>query len=408
MRRNPGFLFLAIAAALFAAAAMRADSPRFTIESIVIHGTRFTSADILIAESRLQRGQSYAEGDLRNAMARINRLPFVLHTDFRLEKGSARGLYVLDVTIVEAKPFFVNFQSLNETISTVRLVSVTFDPDTQTVHTEYAPVLARNSEEATTIGGRWFVGRSGVAYASTDRGIDERYSAGYTQYDLFGSRASLSVVAQYRDLTAATPDVSREARSSDHLALQISGAFPLFENQAIHAAWYRQTDPYIASDAVHFLHDDTAELSWIYDTTNDLVFPTSGVVAKAGVQSKKSYLIDGVRFDDRWNRDAGISAAKYWELTPLQSASLHGSANSVVDHRYREYQLGGGYSASLWNRERTIHTGDLRLEVEVNRNFLRYADATSYGTARAGLAFRNAWGVVRVDFRYLGWRHTAP
>jgi len=392
------------ALALHARAAL-AELPRFTIESIRIEGTRFTSPHILVAESRLVEGQSYAEADLRHAIGRINRLPFVLHTDFHLEKGSARGKYVLVVSIVEAKPVFVSFQSLQEAMATVRIISVTFDPDTQTVSTELAPMIARHNEETSTIGARWFVGGNGVAIASVDRGPDTRYSAGYTQYDVLGTRASINVLAQVREVAALPAEFAGDPAIGDRLALQISAALPVFDNQAIRATWYRQSDPYLIGGAARYLHDDRAELSWIYDTTNDQLFPTSGVVAKMGLESKKLYVFDGTRFDGRWNRDAGASAAKYWEVTPLQTLALHGSAHSVSDRAYREYQIGGGYSASLWDRERTIRHGDLRVELEAERNFLHYGDATSYATARAGLAFRNAWGVVRLDFRYLGWRH---
>ena len=71
-----------------------ATTPNFFIEKIEVR------------ETRLREGEEYSEAELRDASARLMRLPFLLSAEFSLEKGSERGRYVLVVTINETKPFF--------------------------------------------------------------------------------------------------------------------------------------------------------------------------------------------------------------------------------------------------------------------------------------------------------------
>ena len=114
---------LVIALLLAAAGLARADEPvRFLIESISIEGARYSSPRILIAESRLTEGRSYSEAELRDAMFRIKRLPFVLHTDFRLAKGTERGRYVLVIAIEETKPLFLRIDSIHQALQTRELM----------------------------------------------------------------------------------------------------------------------------------------------------------------------------------------------------------------------------------------------------------------------------------------------
>ena len=270
-------------ALLFVAAVARADEPvRFLIESITIEGARYSSPRILIAESRLTEGHSYSEAELRDAMFRIKRLPFVLHTDFRLAKGTERGKFVLVIAIEETKPLFVQFDSIHNAIDTMEL-----DQPFHLDHPTFHKSLLRISNDYYTLGGRWFVGAKGVITAATDQsrchynglcGVRQPgYSLGYTQYDLFGSRASIAAVVQYReasmDLPSYVPGNGRRTLSfGDHLTYQLTGAVPLFGNNAARATLSRQVE--IANtDRQHF---DQGELAWLYDTTDDPLFPHRG------------------------------------------------------------------------------------------------------------------------------------
>jgi outer membrane protein assembly factor BamA len=73
---------------------------------IEVRDAKRVSPEVVVAESRLREGADYSEADLRDAAARLTRLPFLLSAEFSLEKGSERGRYVLVVTINETRTFF--------------------------------------------------------------------------------------------------------------------------------------------------------------------------------------------------------------------------------------------------------------------------------------------------------------
>lgn len=78
---------------------------RFLIETITVEGVgREAARGIIVAESLLQEGESYSEDELRKAVYRVKRLPFVVEADFSLKKGSERGAYELVITVEETKP----------------------------------------------------------------------------------------------------------------------------------------------------------------------------------------------------------------------------------------------------------------------------------------------------------------
>lgn len=415
----PRFLTLA-AVVLIACTAAADDLPRFPIEKISIEGTKYASASIVVAESRLVEGKDYSEPELRDAVARINRLPFVLHTDFRLEKGSARGLYTLVITIEETKPLFVRYRSLNSFIAGRQYRG---DPREPIDEDKFYNVLFRGHNEYTTAGARMFVGKSGVAHASVDYGDRNRFGLGYTHYDVFGTRASLSALVRYHEYSFDFPEGfgaigRRDLSFTDHLEYELAAAVPLSGNHALRASWARATYP-IPSQAIdpvtgrpagelriiRFI-DDRPTLSWIYDSTNDPTFPTRGTRAAAGVNFQKAR-----RYPDwrkGWLQQYEVGARRYWELTPRNSASAGATAVTRYSNDLREYQIRFGYGADLWGRNRSLRHGDLRFELDLARNFLDYPDDVSYGVGTAAFAFRNAWGVVRLEFEYTGWRRGYP
>jgi outer membrane protein assembly factor BamA len=393
----------------------RAADPQFFVESIRVDGIRYASAHVVVAESRLVTGRSYSEAQLRDAVARVHRLPFVIHTDVRLEKGSERGRYVLVITIEETKPLFVDYQSSFE-----QLPLFHSNGSTTTLHLH---------NDFTTVGGRLFIGSRGMLSGSAALNGNNRFAAsdpvyalGYTQYDLFGTRASVALLTQYRESSFNVIGFDqifagrRTMSFGDHLTWDLSFAIPLRGNNAIRGSWHRETfitdvNPQGKDEIVRKLFDHP-QLSWVYDTTDDLLFPTRGSYAEAGFDGLKR-----VRLVFEPGSRQNVDAHYYWDngfaghlrrYKPLTShQSIFGGVDTYTRQSAHGYEVDPhvGYAVTLLSRP-LLGYSELRFEAETGRSIYRYTTNASFGYARAGLAIRNSWGVARIDFRYTGWEHT--
>lgn len=78
----------------------------FVIERIVVEGVRHGSEKIVLSELLLTLGAAYTEAQLREALHRVKRLPFVVEADLSLRKGSERGRFELVVSVSQAWPLF--------------------------------------------------------------------------------------------------------------------------------------------------------------------------------------------------------------------------------------------------------------------------------------------------------------
>src|SRR5438270_12828530 len=78
---------------------------RFLIEKITVEGPKAAVANIVRVEMLLREGGSYTEDQLRQAIYRVHRLPFVLDASFSLRKGSRRGAFELVVEVQPARWF---------------------------------------------------------------------------------------------------------------------------------------------------------------------------------------------------------------------------------------------------------------------------------------------------------------
>jgi hypothetical protein len=415
LRRSHLLVALALA---FAGHASAEEVPRFTIERITFAGASGRAAEILAAESRLREGGTYTEADLRDAVSRIDRLPFVVHSDFRLEKGSERGLYVLAVTIVETLPVFVSFHSLQHWVDTIRVAAIHPSAPDEPPHIEYRNTVEHGAEDRGTVGGRWFLGARGVVHAAVDYsscgGCPSRFprlSAGYTRYGLLGSNATLSIVTQYRNTPFALPaSFTGDTGVSfpDRLAYEVTLAVPLFRNEAVRAQVYRQKDPfaYPVKDGtgtvvrVERFDYDTVSLAWLHDTTDDPLFPTRGTSLRVSAESRdRIRLRDGRPARER-DRDWSAAATRHWDLSNVHSVFAAAELQTLNDRAFRETRAGAGYVATLAN-------GDLRFETRAEVVLAEYGSATAYGRARAGLALRGRWGIVGLAAEYIGWRDRA-
>ncbi len=251
------------------------DEPNFYIETITVEGLIRASSVILVSESRLETNQEYTESQLRQAVYRINRLPFVVESRFSLRKGSERNTYELVITVEETERFF-------------------FGVDLRGSHREYASRYGSfedsSADSRLTAGIRQFIGAGGVLYGSVqpgynsagDQGVVGTYSAGYTQYNLFDKPISLTLGLSYQDANF------RIERYSFGLAFQLP------RSQKLQLSWHASS-----SDFTSFCVSDPSEpvipctsssssqnilLDWRYDTSDDLLFPTHGTVISATAQ----------------------------------------------------------------------------------------------------------------------------
>lgn len=413
---------LAVAVAvltLLAAVPLFAQEPvptRFFIENIVVRDAERVSPEVVIAESRLRAGQEYTEADLRDASARLSRLPFLLSAEFSLEKGSERGRYVLVLTVNETKPFFYALD--------IRPIL----KNDERVDVDYSDRVGIADNEA-TLGARWFFGRRGalhIALVTTDFNHDVArdyiaFAVGYTQYDLFGTRAFATLNAKH-----VIDD------GTESLSPQLVVGVPLSPNQTLT----------VDIDQTRF-GDDERELlgetfnsqrgqrvitaTWSYNTTNRPFLPTRGTllsvkprVSWSDVGTSVIIVTGDLAFVQSLTvhsqaREITASAAKYWEISERSSVSggIEGGW-ADFDRRSDDLALIGrdhslratafaGYSYSIWNREEMKY-GDSRFELNVRIGDRSPGPNTFYRTdqrqASASWVRRSSYGTLRLGVGY--------
>ena len=383
-------LFLCTLLAL-ATAAAHAQEPSFFIERIEVRGTRFTSADVVRRQSLLHEATTYTEPQLKEAIDRVNRLPFVIDADFALEKGTQREQYVLVIRINEAKPLFLDavdnhFKQQNG--------------DWHESHSQRAGI-------------RGFLG-STMLHAST--GPHGVYQAGATQYDLFGTAAFASVGVQWTTRTFAT--LGGKVKN-DPMWNAVVGV-PIKGNHSIRATYARQRFTTIFANGFFTTTtkqtSQNASLAWVYDSTDDALFPTSGTIGRAGVQyeSTNGVTETGGGFSlPRFTQTAGFADARHWwpfgESQTVMAGVGYSRSHStsaglnLINPDVDNYFATAGYSTSLWPRKHTVRIGDLRFETSATASRAAVPPVTFY-SANAGVAFRNPWALLHLTFTYTGQR----
>jgi hypothetical protein len=411
-----------IALALAApAAAQDALPPRFFIERIDVRDADRVSPEVIIAESRLRQGEEYSESDLRDAAARLGRLPFLLSADFSLEKGSDRGLYVLVITVVETKPFFY--------LLDIRPV-FSEDDDNGFIDIDYGDRLGAGDNQG-VLGARWFVGRRGAfhfgMFARDDnQEFTEDYTAavvGYTQYDLFGTRAFATL-----NLKRTLLDIPQGAVVSPQLVVGV----PVAANQTVTLTFDDSdfgTHEFLDENGLEKSHRNTERLlstRWSYNTTNHPFLPTRGSVVSA---TPFVAWHDLSRFGahDPGDEDGGldltvpdriayharsygfdVKADRYFELSDRNSVSVGAEAgwaradersrvSGVLRRQQREatYTIArAGFSHSLWTREEQKR-GDSRFEYVVRWAGHNRGSAPFLGPELEEEDFQLAWAWVR-------------
>ncbi len=393
---------------------------RFLIETLTVEGAKKTLARIVAAETLLEEGATYTEADLRQAVARVHRLPFVVDATFALQKGSERGAYELVIRVEPARWFFFDYQSL---------VSWTDFPD------RYGRERDGSFEtQKGLVGARIFLGRSGVLFGSTGLSDDNQTSAtqiGYTQYDLFGRGvvATVSYASDYFCCGVVDDSLfflSDRERSQFGLDL----AIPLSRFHALQIDWTERRDEV---DLVRFsddlpnldLESRTVELRWVRDTSDDPLLPRHGSVYSVGLEYSQAETFfsdalpgEGPTFFDTERLTVDLTATRHWPLTSRQSVSAGGrlfyqTADAMSTALLPETdRVGGTLSARhlfrLWTLREPGNLGDLYLEtgasfgtehLSSDRGGVLFDDRERLELSSA-LIYRSQWGRVRLNFAF--------
>ena len=443
-------------------ASVHAQEPEFVIETITVEGLRRFPPGIIIAKSLLVPGESYDEGELRDASKRIVRLPLILAADFELRKGSARGQYELVITVTEARRWF--FGSGSEFSSWATPISISGLDTTNRVDTER--YLA---------GYRVPVGGDGLFFVTLG-GSDGTLSLGYTQYDLFARSVIMSLNVAWSDCTdvreqsepneigedgCATelftlgldPTFSTWTLQGDNFRGRFNLSVPLQGNQSIRwLSTYRTVKsglrrpayrPTIES-AYRFENEKELEssLAWVQNTEDDSILPTRGRFLESGLsyrslQAELDGVVEPFSIADLDSKEirAYFSGRRHWPLTRKTTLSLTGNAHAgqsrirnvplesgeiVTDtldvwggsaslqHGWFLWQVYNGKPKHPWRRARWRQLRwENRAEVffaGTSPSFDQLENPYQGFKLGSGLVFRNTWGVFRVELVYIDVR----
>lgn len=435
---------------------LRLEEGLFFIESITVEETRALSAEIVISESRLLEGREYTESELRDAIHRIKRLPLVLDAEFTLRKGSARGLYDLRVTVRETRLWFwgldVEILAWSEPVSVQGLKTT--------------DVVAGSNG---LIGRRFPAGRHGFFYLALG-GTEGTIQAGYTHYDPFGRGGVLGISYGFADCNAPADDVSASDPGDDgcqaefmtlgldptystwstlgssHRARLILGV-PIEGNNSFRLlASYRWADSSLRRQALQTdprrfgIADGRTDVdlnaSWVFNSVDDPVFPTSGRLLEAGLDFKLLQA-DITQFDltsevetlfgtaDSMQAGALFTGRWHRPLNPAHSLWYGGElfigASRVSDLPSQDLELIDNFTLA-WTAAASFGHGAFIKRVREGKKWrdLRW-DSTlqvfgnglgsnpwpgrvpGYGFRfSTGLTYRNTWGVLRLQVGYVG------
>lgn len=436
-------------------AAQPADAPappRFEIETITVEGAEKISPDIVVSESHLEPGGSYTEGELQDGRYRIVRLPFVLDAEFSLRKGTRRGLYELVIVVKDTRRWFFGVDL--ELIRWARPISFSsLDTDDFSV------------ASAGLSGRRFSAGRHGVFFIAAG-GEDGSVQLGYTQYNLLDRSILLGLSLAVTDCAPEEPSEDNRGGScrTDLYELGLDPTFsswsadghsagvrldlgvPVRGNQSVRFAgsfrsvssgFRRQTydpDPFGFFDFDN-LEELRANLSWVYNSTDEPVFPTTGTVLEAGLNYSalttdlQSVTLQGRRPDIRAamdSRELGlqITSNRYWPIlrdqtlsaelrlflgrSDIENAPTEGRQLLSGDLDVFRGSLTAGYARFLKRTRAGSRWRDVRWESDVE--LLYRGTSPDLGQTEnpvsgyrlgTGIALRNTWGLFRFKLSYL-------
>jgi hypothetical protein len=382
----------------------------FTIDRIEVRNAHRVLPSVIAAETLLRAGRDYSEENVRAAVARLERLPFLASADYSLENGAGEAHRVVVITVREVRPFSFlgdgRFIVLDETTSLPQKTDYDYtDPTTQW--------------KDAALGVRWLAGGHGYAHAAmtvlrTRQGFAKNYAAwefGYTHHDLFGTRLFATV-------NIRTPVDSVNERNFSPAVIV---GMPLTANQTVTAdfedtVFVKGTVQRLGVSFRELHAENRRSVTWTYDTTDGPFVRTRGRFVRIMpyrwmrddkdvrsvprtpdfVQTSRHFHADGV----------DIAAMQYWALSEAQSVfggvvAGWADVGGDTDHRRPSFEvLEGGYSRRLGPR-------DARLELEGRLAMYQRDFQSTFFTGHdrsaevlVSWAWKSEWGAVRVGGGY--------
>ena len=234
---------------------------RMVIETIEVEHPAGIPDRIILSEARLTAGEAYSEEEVRQAVHRIRRLPFVFLAAYRLEPGTDASSRRLIFTV---KPGY----RFNMSLDLLYQHEEDFDYGIIAPSLAYRTFLGNSNFEA------------GVGSSSfTDGGGDFRnFTLRYSGYDLFGTGTVVQL--------ALARTLSRDARIE--LSPTARVVFPLTQVQSIVGNFTTTREEFdrefgIARTRVTTaIRRTDADILWTRDTTDDPYFTLRGTSLLAG------------------------------------------------------------------------------------------------------------------------------
>jgi hypothetical protein len=345
----------------------------FLIEKIVVTGVRHGSEGIVASETLLRPGSTYTESQLREALHRVERLPFVVSADFSLRRGSERGRLELVIAVVETKPVF--FGGV--------LTLAAFGDGSE---------VDWGAMASPEIGARTFFGQSGeltgtvtgIGAASGGGGTSTKalFNVAVRHHDLFGRR----IVGT---LFAGVPQPSdRQAGAELAIPLKRTSVLTIAARQTrarVEFGFEPADDEFSRSTRST---TNRAEIAWRRDTTDDPFAPRQGdrLEAQGFVSSGHGRVSSNAdpwsggwapgRPEVSWTQDSesdrisgALSARHYWPLTSRLAIGAGASLTGLRDHQDGTTFRDGVAFRDVTSRESSVGgTAEIELLGELPRD----------------------------------------
>jgi hypothetical protein len=371
-----------------------AQEQRFVLERIEVRNTARVSPQVLVAETTLREGRAYSEDDIRNAVARLERLPFVFKAGYTIENN------VLVISVTEMKPLSFLLDARGIAVKNPTTAN-DFDYDFTDPATPWPDVAA---------GVRWVVGGSGVAHFGMPvlrrrQGFGNNYTAyelGYTQYRLLGTRLFATAIVR-----SPSDSLSEGTFTPEFIA-----GLPLTPAQTVTVDFedtlFRDAELNILGTTFRDLHAErTITVAWTYDTTNEPYAPSRGTFVEIApvywMRDDASFRFGGLpqQFVPTAThlraKGMDLAALHHWELSDVSSVFgglLAGWAD--IDSRQQQGRR-TSYEIVKAGYSRALGGGRVALEARavLDHGGRGIEDQQSF-EAMATWVWRSPWGTFRL------------